>query len=233
MSGSAERGLARRWLVVGVAALVVIVAVVVYLATRGTSDEAGPLPSASSTTSPASPSPSATEPASEPAVTPSEDPAAPSPSDASTPAPTGDPSAAPTARPTEPAVPLDTTAEPRRGVTAELATIESVTGVAELPGDVGGPSLRVTVKISNDTDEDVDLSGAVVVLYTGKDRAPAIELSKPGAKALPSSVAPGSSVTGVYVFNVPVAKRDLVAVEVDLASKVPVVVFQGDARPVG
>jgi len=233
MSPSAQDAPARRWIIAAVIAAVVVVAAIVFVATRGSSDDDNPVvatgtptptvgvetPSGVATSSPAtsaSATPRATASSAKPTAT-------------TTPRAT----TAPGVRPTEAPAPLDDTATPTQGVTAELAKIESVTGVAELPGEVGGPALRVTVKITNGTDDDFDLTGAVVVLYQGEQRAPAIELTRPGGRPLPSSVGAGKSVTGVYVFNVPTAQRNPVEVEVDLASKVPVVVFRGDARPFG
>ena len=108
-----------------------------------------------------------------------------------------------------------------------LGSIESVQGEATLPGEVGGPSLRVTVNVHNGTDAELDLTGLVTNLYYGPDRAPAIQLTEPGAVAMPSSVPAGSDATGVYVFNVPTDQRDKVVVEVDLSADSTVVIFQG------
>ncbi|MBB2985720.1 hypothetical protein [Terracoccus luteus] len=116
------------------------------------------------------------------------------------------------------------------GVTARLARIEKVQGVSTLPGEIAGPSLRVTVEYDNQTDAAVDLRGAVVNLYAGRDLAPAIMLTQPGAKAFPTSVAAGGTAQGVFVFNVPAASRSQVRVEADLANAGEVVLFQG---PVG
>jgi len=118
-------------------------------------------------------------------------------------------------------------------VSIRLSAIESVEGVAEIPGEVGGPSLRVTVEVANTTEAAVDLSGTVVNLYLGTDRRPAIGLMKPGGSLMPSSVEPGAAATGVYVFNVPAQDRALVAVEVDIAIELPVVVFEGTAPAAG
>ena len=58
------------------------------------------------------------------------------------------------------------------GVTAKVAKIEKVTGESVLPGEVAGPGLRLTVVVHNGTDEALDLRGAVLNLYLGKDRTP-------------------------------------------------------------
>ena len=131
-------------------------------------------------------------------------------------------------RPTDPPVALQDSHQPAPGLSVKLASLEPITGVANLPGEVGGPSLQVTVEVTNTTSRAVDLSSTVVNLYTTHDLTPAIELSS-GESPMKPTVAPGASVQGVYVFNVPVDQRDFVTVEVDLATAVPVTLFQGAA----
>lgn len=131
------------------------------------------------------------------------------------------------ARPSAPPVDLSSPAAPAEGVRVDLASIEAVEGKGTIPGEVGGPALRVTVQVTNRTDAPIDLRGAVANLYYGPDRIPATTLLEPGARSLPDSVAPGASVTGVWVFNVPVADRDTVEIEVDLSADDQVVVFSG------
>lgn len=214
----------RLWWWIGGAVAAVVVVLVVVLATRGESGRTSPTPSSSSSSTP--PSSTGTE---EP--TPDE-----TGSGEPEPEPTSEavaPTTGPGGRPANPPVDLEAEATPATGLTARVASIESVTGEANLPGEVGGPSLRVTVEVANDTAEAFDLSGTVVTLYMGADRAPAIELTKPGASPMPSSVPPGASVTGVYVFNVPEDRRDPITVEVDLAAQLPVVLFEGAGPPVG
>ena len=132
-----------------------------------------------------------------------------------------------TPRPTPPPVSLTATATPIGGVVTSLTRIEKIQGVSNLPGEIAGPSLRVTVRITNNTASPVDLSGTVVNLYTGKELTPALPLSQPGAKPFPSSVAAGSSADGVFVFNVPASQRSAVRIEVDLSSQGNVLLFQG------
>lgn len=132
-----------------------------------------------------------------------------------------------TPRPTPPPVSLTATANPATGLTARLARIESVQGISNLPGEIAGPSLRVTVEYDNGTPTAIDLRGAVVNLYTGKNLTPAIALTQPGARPFPSSVAAGQKAQGVFVFNVPQSLRSLVRVEVDLSNQGNVVLFQG------
>jgi hypothetical protein len=162
----------------------------------------------------------------EPSTTPgpTSEPTAPAPT-TSSPAP-GEPGAA---RPTAEPVPLASPAAPAPSIQARITSIESVAGEANLPGEVGGPSLRVTVLVSNGTSTALDLTSAVVNAYYGTDRTPAITLQQPGHVEFPASVAPGQDATGVFVFKVPTESRSDVLIELDLSVDATVVLFTGAA----
>ena len=130
-------------------------------------------------------------------------------------------------RPTAAPVAIDEPAEPEPQVEVRLTSIEPVEGEANIPGEVGGPSLRVTVTIDNATSAALDLTSAVVNLYYGADRLPAIDLLEPGKVDFPGNVRAGETASGTFVFLVPVDERDDVTVEFDLASDSTVVLFAG------
>lgn len=130
-------------------------------------------------------------------------------------------------RPTKPPVSLTAPATPIAGLTTRLTRIEKVQGLSNLPGEIAGPSLRITVEYENGTPSTVDLRGAVVNVYFGSGLTPAIMLSQPGAKPFPSSIATGQKAQGTFVFNVPTNARQRVRVEVDLANQGSVVLYQG------
>ncbi|MCV2395821.1 hypothetical protein OEB99_16015 [Actinotalea sp. M2MS4P-6] len=238
MSSDADRGMRRRVVVtwVVVLALVAVVVVVGALSGRGTGDAAEPTATGSSTatsstTDSAEPSAGATDTeTAEPEVDPTTE--APDAGDDPTPVEPTIPvdeneQPIPGARPSAPPVDLTDPAAPAQGLRVDLANMESVEGEATIPGEVGGPALRVTVQVTNRTDADVSLTSAVVNLYFGADQRPAVGLLEPGARDFPASVAPGASVTGVWVFNVPLDQRDQVLVEVDLSADDTVVLFSG------
>lgn len=207
------------WVWVGVAVAAVVVVWVSVALWPTSTDGAAPGPSSSAT---GSPSPSVTEVAT-PSATPS--------GDATDPSATPDarPTQPPGARPTQPPVDLEDEVEVSDGLGAELVKIESVEGVVTIPGEVAGPALRITLRVTNDTADDFATPAMVVNLYTGKDLTPAGPLLKPGGKEFPQTVPSGKSATGVYLFTVPKDQRDDVTVEVDLGVGTPVVVFRGDA----
>ncbi|HZL05761.1 MAG TPA: hypothetical protein VFE45_10150 [Coriobacteriia bacterium] len=151
----------------------------------------------------------------EPSVAPTEEPQA------------GAPGSPDVLRPTAAPVAIDEPAEPEPQVEVRLTSIEAVEGEANIPGEVGGPSLRVTVTIDNATSAALDLTSAVVNLYYGADRLPAIDLLEPGKVDFPGNVRAGETASGTFVFLIPVDERDDVTVEFDLSSDSTVLLFAG------
>ncbi len=75
---------------------------------------------------------------------------------------------------------------PAAGVAVKVSQVEKVDGEARLPGEVGGPSLRFTVTIDNDSPAALDLRTVVVNAFYGADRTPAIALLGPGTEQFPT-----------------------------------------------
>ncbi|MEI7057877.1 hypothetical protein WBG06_18780 [Nocardioides sp. CCNWLW239] len=142
--------------------------------------------------------------------------------------PAADPSSADPGQPTDGnrAVGLKAEATSAPGVTARLAKIDAVQATASLPGEVGGPALEITVKVTNQTGKKLDLALGVVNAYYGPERTPAVSVASDGEVPFPASVADGTSATGVYVFQIPEKARP-VRVELDLGNGADVVVFKG------
>lgn len=221
MSEAPARRPVPRWAVVAVAVLVVLAlggVVWAAVAQSGTAD-AGPGSSGS-------PSSSAGD---DPTVSaaPVETPTAPAPGEPGGGATDDADPAAPYTPVTEPAVALDQPATFASGVVAELTKVESVDGEAQGPGEVAGPAVRVTVRLTNGTEAAVPLAGAVVNVYAGQDLAPGEPLSGPGGKPFTGTVQPGATATGVYVFNVPADQRDRLQVTVSHDPTVTTVLFEG------
>lgn len=125
-------------------------------------------------------------------------------------------------------VPIEEPADVTPGLVAKVTKVEEVDGTARGPGEVAGPSLRVTVTMTNSTSSVVSLRTTVISCYFGADRTPAPELREPGGILLPASLAADSAVDGVYIFTVPADQRDNVTILVDYSVDVQPVVFQGD-----
>lgn len=145
------------------------------------------------------------------------------------PTPTPPSSGEPTPPPQAPPVGFDESAEAVPGVTFSIADLEAVEGEAEGPGEVAGPAIRFRVEVVNATSEPVQLGTTVVNVFMGASQDPAHELSGPDVEPLPAEVAPGGEASGVFVFNVPVERRDRVTISVDFAVGVPIVLFEGSA----
>lgn len=128
-----------------------------------------------------------------------------------------------------PPVPLTEQVAPVPGVVFGIDGLEAVDGVAQGPGEVGGPALRFTLTLRNDTEATVSLASTVVNLYAGAEQLPMVDLQEPGGLPLPDDVGAGATVTGVFVFAAPVDQRDQVKIGVDYLVGVPIVVFEGAA----
>jgi hypothetical protein len=204
----------RVWWIIASAALAVLIVVLVVAAVAGGISNPAGIGASSSPGRLASPASSAVP--------------SPSPSAAAPPA-----SEAPAAEPAPPAerapVPLTDSVAAVPGVVFSIGTIDAIDGVARGPGEVGGPALRFTVTVRNDTQEAVSLTSTVVNLFFGAEQNPATELTASGSAAFPASVAPGSVRQGVFVFTVPSDERDQVRIAVDYSVGVPIVLFEGAA----
>lgn len=113
------------------------------------------------------------------------------------------------------------------GVSAVITEVEAVAGEAKGIGEIAGPAVRFKVTVMNNTAQPLSLDSAVVDLTFGAKNEPAGALSGPGAVPFPSSVAAGTSATGVFVFAVPPDARDNVTIHFNLEAETPVATFTG------
>lgn len=139
------------------------------------------------------------------------------------PPPVGPDGALPTAEP----VPLDEQAEFTTGVIAVLDAVERIQTEAQVPGEISGPGLAFTVRITNETSEAVPLSGVTVNLLDAEG-APGLPMSGPPARAFQGELAPGDSVRATYVFATAEGWSAPVRLEVSYSTDASVVVFEGD-----
>lgn len=216
----------RRRLVIAVVVLLVAAAAVAAVVSLTT----GADPAAGSTSAPAATAPAAAtddEPAASERAESDQDEGGPRASDESGEEPAEEEAREPAARETLEPRPFDATATPEPGVSLTVASVEKVTGEANVPGEVGGPALRFTVQMVNDTGKELDLRTVVVNAYYGPDRTPAAPLLKPGGKAFEAEAGVDDVARGVFVFNVPAEFQDVVELEVDPGIGKPVVIFAG------
>lgn len=215
--GAGGGAVRRRLLLAGTAlTLAALVALALVLGTRD--DDAG-----ARATSGAEPAPTGTAaPESQPTLEGPEIPAPPVESD-----PAGQALPVDERPPSLPAVALDAPAATGDGVTGSLVSVEAVDGTGVGRGNVSGPALRVTVRLTNGTTEALALDGVAVELTHGADAVPASPLDDPSHSPFGGSLEPGATAEGVYVFSVPADDRELVSVSVGYRAGAPFMVFSG------
>jgi hypothetical protein len=125
-------------------------------------------------------------------------------------------------------VSLDATAPIDAGARAQITGIKSVTSEAVGPGEISGPAIQVTMRISAGNKK-VDLADVVVNGYYGSRRTPAVPVMRPGGKPFTGVVEAGEDATGVYVFNVPKNARPEITIELFFSASAPPVLFTGSA----
>ncbi|SOC47169.1 hypothetical protein SAMN05660748_0659 [Blastococcus aggregatus] len=207
-------GTPRRRLLLAAAALVAAALVALVLVLTGGDDDAGSRAAAAPTAAPDD----------EPSLDGPEIPAPPVES-----APAGQTAPTDERPPNLPAVALDAPAETGDGVTGSLVSVEAIDGTGVGRGNIAGPALRVTVRLTNGTAEAVPLDGVAVELTHGSDAVPASPLDDPSRAPFGGSLEPGASAQGVYVFSVPADDRRIVSVSVGYRAGAPFLVFSGSA----
>jgi hypothetical protein len=130
-------------------------------------------------------------------------------------------------QPTLPPVPLQAPVN-ANSVVVSLVTIQALTVAANGPGEVAGPALAVTVKVSNNSSKAVDVSSAVVTLLDAKGQEGTPTPESPAAP-FTGSLQPGASANGVYVFNIAQTQRNPITVTVSYNAGAATAQFTGNA----
>lgn len=110
--------------------------------------------------------------------------------------------------------------------TVSLDALSAISVSATTPGEITGPAVQVTVKVSNGSQQALDVSSAVVSV-TAEDGTLGIPTTAGDPAPLEGVIAPGQSVTGSYVFMLDPAAGRGVLVTVNYAAAEPVAVFTG------
>lgn len=132
-------------------------------------------------------------------------------------------------RPSPVQAPLNTESELVSGVVVSIGSLTAIDGIAEKPGEIAGPAVRVPVVFRNGSAAEVSLGSLVVSADYGSAKTPASELTGSAATPLPVTIGPGGSAEGVYVFTIPIEERDLVRISIDYAVDIAPIVFEGSA----
>lgn len=211
-------------------------------------------PSATTSTSPAAPgasptaAPSDLPGASPTATAPGSDPTPTGPAGAPTAAPSSSGSAADAPDPTAPAAPVPADREDARdrlpavqGALADglrwsdgvrIAVVEVTQGELDQPGPGSriGPFTSFRLRVTNESDEPLDLSRVITSLTYGRPPLQARPVYDEGAADFTGRLAPGDRASARYSFAVPASGRSAVALTVDLDARHGLATFRGDAR---
>lgn len=96
---------------------------------------------------------------------------------------------------------------------------------ATQPGDVSGPALQVVTTITNKASTPLSTS-ALVVNVTDADQTPLTPMTSGPFQRMATTIAPGHSATGTYVFHIATLKQPVTAT-VYLSPDQPTGVFTG------
>lgn len=129
---------------------------------------------------------------------------------------------------TLPEIALTATAVSEGMVSVLLSSIQAVDATAVGPGEIAGPSLAVTVNITNRSDAAISIDTVIVTLEDSAG-SPGLPTTSAPARPFTGNLAPGESADGVYVFTISQSVRNPVSVLVSYSTEAPVVRFVGDA----
>jgi hypothetical protein len=96
-------------------------------------------------------------------------------------------------------VALDETADVGGDVSARVDSVEPLSVEAKTPGEIAGPAVAVTITITNDGKDAIDVAAAMVSLVDAADVLGQPTTSDP-YRPFDGSIQPGSSAQAVYVF---------------------------------
>ncbi|WP_353648550.1 hypothetical protein ABLG96_17200 [Nakamurella sp. A5-74] len=129
---------------------------------------------------------------------------------------------------TAPSRQLTQTAEFGGKVTAQIVSLKAVTGVANGPGEIAGPALSVTLRVTNGSTKAIVLDGVGVTL-TDSTGGPTSTLAGPPSAPFTGTLAAGDNATGSYVFTIAADKRRPIKLSLSYSTEAPTVVFAGNA----
>ncbi|MGY2064504.1 hypothetical protein [Blastococcus sp. SYSU DS0619] len=125
------------------------------------------------------------------------------------------------------AVGLEDAVDAGQGIIAELSSVSAIQASGTGPGNIAGPALAVTVRITNGTGAPVQLADVEVALTYTAEEVAASPVEDDAASWLQGTLAGGGSAEGSYVFSVPADQREVVTVTVGLVAGAPLLVFTG------
>lgn len=127
---------------------------------------------------------------------------------------------------TNAAVPFNSVADFGGQVTASLTNVTAIDATAQLPGEIAGPAVAITIEIDNASAAAIGLDTVTVDLTDGAGN-PTLPMTADPAAPLSGVLSPGEKRSGVYVFTVPVDARNQMSLTVSYSTGSPTVLFTG------
>ncbi len=129
------------------------------------------------------------------------------------------------------AAPVDEAVTIENQVTASIVKIEKTESDGRGAGEIDGPALAVTVELTNNSAEAIDLSTSGVTMALGADMIPASPLpTQSKSDPFSGTLASGKKATATYVFLVREGSPAELRIEVTHGGTNPLIVFTG-TRP--
>ncbi len=150
------------------------------------------------------------------------------PGTATAPAPSSETAVVPASLPVLPTVPVGTTADYGTGVSASVESVTRIDAIGgRARGEIGGPSVVITVRVQNTSDAPVSLDSLVVDLYGADGRLGLSNTEDPHGSPASGTLAPGAETTASYVSSLPDPASEQITIVVSYTGQIPAAVFEG------
>lgn len=109
--------------------------------------------------------------------------------------------------------------------TVDLLEVVRTKATARAPGEIGGPAMKVVVRLRSESGDPIDLGG-VTITAEDDDQTPLTQLGTDPADPFFGELAAGSSAEATYLFSLPKGSATPVTITVNYAADAPVAVFE-------
>ena len=121
---------------------------------------------------------------------------------------------------------MTSTAAYGNGVTVTVSGVRKINTTAELPGEIAGPGVQLTIVFRNGSSAPIDLGNVVVDLQDAAGVS-ATSMTATPAKPVSGSLNSGATATGSYVFTLGRNFSSPAHLSVSYSAQAPVVLFSG------
>lgn len=121
---------------------------------------------------------------------------------------------------------MTSTAAYGNGVTVIVSGVRKINTTAELPGEIAGPGVQLTIVFRNGSPAPIDLGNVVVDLQDAAGVS-ATSMTATPAEPVSGSLKSGATATGIYVFTLGRDFPGPAHLSVSYSAQAPVVLFSG------